>query len=175
MKKWNWLLIVLLAFFLAGCNGNGSRQDGGNVLGWQNVLGGNENTTPYYADLLERVTVGEMERFEKDGSMLVKVEVVMPPYGQMMEALWERAGTSADSAAEFEMELYKLVLQGAKNEGTVRKTVSLDISALNPDGDEWTEEALRVLAKKTAFEEELEAFCMKMIMEDAPRLEVDAG
>lgn len=175
MKKLYWLLIMLLAFLLAGCNGKGERQEGGNIPGWQNFPDSNEKTGPYYEGLLDRITIEKMERAEKDGGVIVKVEVVMPPYGQMMEAVWEKAETSADSAAEFEMELYKLVLQASENEGTINKTVFLDVSERNSVGGEWTEEELRMLAEKTAFEEELEAFCMKMIMEDAPKLEVDAG
>ena len=127
---------------------------------------------PYRDDLIKLVQVTSAKCTENNGSYVLNATVNILPYGQMIDKYLEEIESSSDSVTMFGEKLYQQILAVAGTEKTVAKEISVNVAA---EIASLNEAELYAFAAETAFDMEIDAYCMNAVMDVAPLLSFEEG
>jgi len=185
-KKLKWMLMTgVLVFSLAlpGCACNrgdegGSRRENNKTQDEDDEKEKpkskeREQSEKIEAELATAAVVEQTEVEEGTLTYMLKTTVRIPAFSKYfkeLETAAEEACTS-DAADEFELRLMELVMKrvtgGTDDIEYVTYDLTIDLLDANPEKDPttWTEEELRELAGKAAFEKEMDKYLEELVAE----------
>lgn len=125
-----------------------------------------EYNSPNDDKLVALVQAGSGGSIEEENGMLyAEVAVRVPDFEALMEKHHEEAEQAASDGEDYERRLYELVYNDPDVEDTEMEFITVDLSAIDPEKTDWTEDEIRELAKQAAFDEAAESFAMQQIQE----------
>ena len=101
------------------------------------------------------------------GLVAMTASVKIPDYSLYFSECWEEASQEAGDEAEFEEKLFALAEERTRSgdvEWTTRE-VTVNLSMLDGEKEEWSEEELAEAARREAFEQEMEEFALELMEE----------
>lgn len=110
---------------------------------------------------------------DENGNVSMTANVTIPDYSLYIEKYIDEAESLAEDEDDFEAQLYALLAAEAAENESLQMTqheVYIDLTALNSEKvqADWMYDELVSAAQDTAFEKEIEEYCLQLLAETFP-------
>ena len=183
------LTCVIFMGSIAGCGCSSDMGDSGGASGsssGNSSTGGTnfeeEFVVTYSSEehikaLAQYATVLDYHTSSYGGEYYIEAEVECPDYKKYFEETWKEADENTKTEEEFNDALFEAVIDLAnKEEDLVVRSVKINVSDMDfekSENYEWEEEEMLLMAKEAAVQQDLENFCMDLLLGISPSLEAE--
>ncbi|MBQ7897026.1 MAG: hypothetical protein IJ323_01240 [Clostridia bacterium] len=158
------ILIMLLAAFLVlsfvGCSEKEEEEK--------------KESVDYEEKMAESVSVDSTQIITdgEEGASKVSAVVTLPDFDSFFNECINETKERAKSDEDFNKKLLRALYQKTRrSESSVTKEYEIDLTKAGAETEEWSEADIEEYIKKYAIEKEIEAYCMKVVLLEAPDIE----
>lgn len=154
------LLTAFLVFSFIGCSEKEEEEK--------------KESVDYEQKIAEQVSVGSVQTLTdgEEDSLKALAVVTLPDFDLFFNECINDAKDRAKNDEDFNKKLLRGLYQKArKSEDFVTKEYEIDLRKANFEKEEWTQKEIEEYIKEYAVEKEIEAYCMKVVLLEAPDIE----
>lgn len=98
---------------------------------------------------------------------VLKAKLQLPDYSVIFESCYKKVENETKDEPNFEKKLFEIVSKEAKQtKKMIVKDILINLSIIDPEKEEWTQDELIEIASERVFYDEVEEFCMDCITKE---------